>query len=172
MEVSLRKCTVDDVDVLRDLAIEIFQVTFADKNTPENMEAYINRGFDREKLCEELKDLNSDFFFLNADEQIAGYMKINEAPSQTEINDESSLEVERIYLSAEYQGKGLGQYLMQQAINIAQNRGKRYIWLGVWEKNEKALRFYKKNGFYKIGAHSFVMGDDDQTDFLMRKDLE
>ena len=171
MELSLRKCTTEDLDILRDLAIKIFQDTFADKNSPENMEEYINRGFAKEKLYEELKDCNSDFFFLNADGNIAGYMKINETPSQTEINDRLSLEIERLYMSAEYQGKGLGQYMMQQAINIAQRREKRYIWLGVWEKNEKALRFYKNNGFYKIGAHSFVMGDDDQTDFLMRKDL-
>ena len=60
---------------------------------------------------------------------------------------------------------------MEQAIRIANLRKKRYVWLGVWEKNEKALRFYKKTGFYEIGTHSFFVGDEEQTDSLMRKDL-
>ena len=91
---------------------------------------------------------------------------------QTDIHDEQSLEIERIYVSKEFQGEGLGRCLMEKAISTAIRRKKKYVWLGVWEKNEKALRFYKRNGFYQIGTHSFVMGDDEQTDYIMRKDLE
>ena len=60
---------------------------------------------------------------------------------------------------------------MEYSIKTAADNGKNYVWLGVWEKNEKALKFYKKNGFYRIGEHSFVIGNDVQTDYIMRKDL-
>lgn len=171
MERFLKRCTIDDKDVLRSLSIQTFYETFAVMNTQKDMEEYLNRAFDIEKLHRELEDIHSDFFFLFADDGLAGYLKINETPSQTDINDPDSLEIERIYVSAEYQGKGLGRYLMEQAISMAFKRKKQYIWLGVWEKNEKALLFYKMNGFYKVGTHSFVMGDDEQTDYIMRKDL-
>lgn len=171
MNIRLRLCTAEDADILRKLSIETYYETFAPVNTPENMEAYLNRAFDIDKLRRELNDKNSTFFLLYSDEELAGYLKVNEAPSQTDINDEESLEIERIYVLGKFQGKGLGGYLMEQALGIAAKQKKKYAWLGVWEKNEKALRFYKKKGFYKIGTHPFFMGDDEQTDYIMRKDL-
>ena len=74
-------------------------------------------------------------------------------------------------ISKDFQGHGLGRFLMDQAIGIALQRKKKYVWLGVWEKNTKALAFYKKSGFYPVGTHTFVMGDDVQTDYIMRRDL-
>ena len=160
-----------DIDELRTLSIHTYYETFAALNTPENMEKYLRCAFDREKLRKELEDKNSLFFFLLSGEKLAGYLKVNEAPSQTDVNDPASLEIERIYVSGEFQGEGLGRYLVELAIRMAVERKKKYVWLGVWEKNEKAIRFYKRNGFCQIGTHSFVMGEDVQTDYIMRKDL-
>ena len=136
-----------------------------------DMAAYLAEAYDRDKLLGELRDGHEQFFFLYADGKLAGYLKLNEAPSQSDVNDGASLEIERIYVSAAFQGKGLGSFLMEQAVCMAKERGKQYVWLGVWERNEKALRFYRSNGFYAIGKHSFIMGDDRQTDYIMRKDL-
>ena len=172
MDISLKPCGLADLDELRALSIRTYYEIFAALNTPEDMEEYLNRAFDREKLRRELEDKNSMFFFLRSGDKLTGYLKVNEAPSQTDVNDADSLEIERIYVSSEFQGEGLGRYLMEQAIAIAVERKKKYVWLGVWEKNKKAIRFYKKNGFYEIGTHTFVMGDDVQTDYIMRKDLE
>ena len=171
MSTVLRQCTIQDFDVLRELSIRTYYETFAHLNTPENMSAYLEDAFNVERLTKEMIDPNSEFCFLYKNEQLAGYLKLNEAPSQTDINDSESLEIERIYVSSEFQGAGLGGYLMEQAVKKAIERNKKYVWLGVWEKNEKAIRFYKKNGFYEIGTHTFVMGDDVQTDYVMRKDL-
>lgn len=171
MNIILRQCTLDNFDVLRQLSIRTYYETFTHLNTAEDMEAYLKDAFNVDKLCSELNDMNSEFYSLYYNEKLAGYLKLNEAPSQTDINDKASLEIERIYISSEFQGEGLGRYLMEQAINMAIERNKQYTWLGVWEKNEKAINFYQKNGFYKIGTHSFVMGNDVQTDFIMRKDL-
>ena len=171
MSTVLRKCTTEDLDLLRELSIRTYYETFAHLNTPEDMQAYLDEAFEINKLRRELDDPNSSFFFLYFNDILVGYLKLNEALSQTDINDEASLEIERIYVSSEFQGKGLGRYLIEQAIAVASGRKKDYVWLGVWEKNEKAIHFYKKNGFYEIGKHAFVMGEEVQTDFVMRRDL-
>lgn len=171
MSQTMRVCTERDLDVLRDLSITTYRQTFAAVNTEENMNAYLEDAFAADKLLQELRDENSEFVLLEEGGKPAGYLKINEAPSQTEINDKASLEIQRIYIDARAQGKGLGTRLMQYAIDTARERGKRYVWLGVWEHNDKAIRFYTRNGFYRIGEHAFIMGDDRQTDHLMRKDL-
>lgn len=168
---SIRKCTVQDLDSLCKISIETFYQTFADSNTEKNMTAYLDSAYNKEKLYEELCNPYSSFFFIYVDESLAGYLKTNEYPSQTDINDIDSLELERIYILKEFQGAGLGQDLLEHTISIATEHGKKYIWLGVWEHNERAKHFYQKNGFYRIGAHSFVVGDDVQTDYVMRKDL-
>ena len=171
MNKILRKCTTSDFELLRELSITTYYETFAHLNTPEDMTAYLEDAFNTDKLMNEFNDSNSEFYFVYCDEKLAGYLKLNEAPSQTDINDKNALEVERIYVSSEFQGKGLGNFLMEQAISIATERSKEYVWLGVWEKNKKAICFYQKNGFYKIGTHNFVMGKDVQNDFIMRKNL-
>ena len=172
MVTLFRQCNMEDADILADFSRQKFYETFASMNTPENMAVYLNEAFAPEKIRAELANPDSAFYFLYADEKLAGYLKLNEAPAQTDVRDAQSLEIERIYVSKDFQGEGLGRYLLEKATSIAMRREKKYIWLGVWEKNEKALRFYKRNGFYPIGAHVFMIGDDEQTDYLMRKDLQ
>lgn len=171
MSQTMHVCTESDLDALRDLSITTYRQTFAAVNTEENMNAYLEDAFAADKLLRELRDTNSEFVLAENDGRPAGYLKINEAPSQTEFNDKVSLEIQRIYIDAGAQGKGLGTRLMRYAIDTAKERGKQYVWLGVWEHNDKAIRFYARNGFYRIGEHAFIMGDDRQTDHLMRKDL-
>ena len=171
MSCYLKQCTADDFDTLRELSIKTYYETFSPLNTPEDMTAYLHDAFNVQKFAEEFHDIYSEFYFLYYHGQIAGYLKLNEAPSQTDINDKESLEIERIYVSRKFQGVGLGRFLMERAVAMATECRKKYVWLGVWEKNEKAIGFYKKNGFYEIGTHIFVMGEDAQNDYIMRKDL-
>ena len=167
----IKKCTLQDLESLQKISIETFYQTFADSNTAENMQAYLQSAYNEEKLYRELSNPNSSFFFVYVDERVAGYLKLNEFDAQTDINDSDSLELERIYILRDFQGMGLGKDLLEHAISVAIEHGKKYIWLGVWEHNERAKRFYQKNGFYRIGEHSFVVGDDVQIDYVMRKDL-
>jgi ribosomal protein S18 acetylase RimI-like enzyme len=171
MHITVRDCRSDDLNALQEIAYRTFDDTFAPLNSPSNMKSYLKNAFDHEKLRDELSDSNSLFYFLYIDGRLSGYLKLNEHKSQTEVFDPKSMEIERIYIVKELQGIGSGQILMDKAIEVACARGKSYIWLSVWEKNSKALRFYIKNGFYKMGEHFFTMGDDRQTDCLMRKDL-
>jgi ribosomal protein S18 acetylase RimI-like enzyme len=171
MKLLFRECGLEDLPVLQLTSHNTFNETFAHMNTPSTMEAYLKHAFSPEKLGKELAVKDSVFYFLYADGQLSGYLKLNEGNAQTDIFDPEALEIERIYVKKEFQGLGLGGALMDNALRIARTRGKTYAWLGVWEKNQKAIAFYKKHGFYIAGTHSFFMGDEEQNDYVMRKDL-
>ena len=169
MDIQIKKCTVDDLLILQEISIETFNDTFKDQNSPENMKAYLERAFNVKQLQSELANHSSEFYFIYLDGQQAGYLKVNSNEAQSENISDESLEIERIYIRNKFQGKGLGKYLINKAEEIAINKKKKSIWLGVWEKNENAIKFYEKQGFVQTGAHSFYMGDEEQLDYIMTK---
>jgi diamine N-acetyltransferase len=171
MKTTIRPCRADEVKTLQTLALETFNDAFREMNSEENINTYLQEAFNTKKLSAELTDPGSSFFFLYAEDNLAGYLKINIAPSQTDINDPQTLEVERIYVLEEFQGQGLGAVLMELALQLAQDMGKKSIWLGVWEKNTGAIAFYKKQGFIEAGRHSFRMGDEIQSDWILKREL-
>ncbi|MFC4798365.1 GNAT family N-acetyltransferase [Neobacillus sp. GCM10023253] len=171
MTINIKKCTLEDLHTLQEISYETFNETFKDQNSPENMIAYLERAFNLNQLKIELSNLSSQFFFIYFNNDVAGYLKVNINDAQSEEMGEESLEVERIYIKKEFQKHGLGKDLLNKALEIAMERNKKKIWLGVWEKNENAIAFYKKMGFVQTGAHSFYMGDEEQTDFIMAKTL-
>ncbi|AWB43037.1 GNAT family N-acetyltransferase [Paenibacillus sp. CAA11] len=171
MTPTLKKCTLENLSLLQEISIETFNETFKDQNTPENMKAYLERAFHVEQLKQELTNLSSEFYFVYADGEVAGYLKVNTDEAQSEEMDHDSLEIERIYIRKKYHKQGLGKYLFHKAIEIAVERNKKKVWLGVWEKNKNAIAFYQKMGFIQTGAHSFYMGDEEQVDYIMTKTL-
>jgi len=171
MTISIKKCTHEDVQILQKISYDTFNETFKHQNSPENMNAYLEKAFNIDQLEKELANGSSQFFFLYFHNDVAGYLKVNTEDAQSEKMGKESLEVERIYIKSHFQKLGLGKYLLNKAQDIARAHGKTNIWLGVWEKNENAIAFYKKLGFVQTGAHSFYMGDEEQTDFIMTKTL-
>lgn len=171
MPITIRRCSLADLSMLQKISIETFNDTFKEQNTPENMKAYLDKAFTLAQLEKELMNGASSFFFIYQEEELAGYLKVNTGEAQTEKMDEESLEIERIYIRTKFQKQGLGNHLMNKAVEIAGDLEKKIIWLGVWEKNPNAIAFYEKNGFVKTGAHSFYMGDEEQTDFILTKTL-
>lgn len=171
MTVKLRTCTYKDLEALREISMETFLETFGSQNSPESMQAYLEKAFNRAQLEKELSNPSSEFYLLDSDGEPAGYLKVNTGDAQTEGMGRDSLEVERIYIRRRFHKRGLGTYLILQAVRIAEERNKERIWLGVWEKNEGAIAFYTKMGFVQTGAHSFFMGDEEQTDYIMTKTL-
>lgn len=169
---TFHKCTTNDLQQLCDLSKKTYQDTFGELCSEEIMQAYLNEAFSTEKINQELNNQNSAFYFAYDNESLVGYIKINDFPAQTDINDEKSLELERIYLLQEFQGRRYGEELLDKAVCIAERKKKKYIWLGVWNKNIKAIRFYTKNGFQTFGEHIFVMGNEQQNDFIMKKELD
>lgn len=171
MTFELKECKPADLDTLVAVSIETFTDTFADQNTPENMAAYLNSAYQPEKLLGEMDNPHSKFYFAYAGDEVAGYLKINIEDAQSEPLGSDRLEVERIYIRSKFKLQGIGRLLIEEAIAKAKARGKQYIWLGVWEYNHNALRFYERMGFKRVGEHAFYMGDDKQTDYIMAKAL-
>jgi diamine N-acetyltransferase len=171
MNITIKPCTNEDVFILQEISYETFNETFKDQNSPENMNAYLERAFNLKQLEKELSTIFSQFFFIYLNNEVAGYLKVNTQEAQSENMGEDSLEIERIYIRAKFQNLGLGKYLMNKAIEVALEQGKNKIWLGVWEKNVNAIAFYEKSGFETAGSHSFYMGDEEQIDFIMIKSL-
>ncbi|MDQ0655841.1 GNAT family N-acetyltransferase [Paenibacillus sp. W2I17] len=171
MTIRIEICTIEQVCELREISYETFNETFKAQNSPENMNAYLEKAFNREQLENELSMADSQFLFIYVDNQVAGYMKVNINDAQSEKMGEESLEIERVYIKKEFQKHGLGKVMLQKAIEMATEHHKTNIWLGVWEKNENAIAFYEKMGFVQTGAHAFYMGDEEQIDFIMTKKI-
>lgn len=171
MTITIKKCQQADVKKLQEVSIETFEETFKDQNSTENMETYLAKAFNEEQLLKELANELSEFYLIYVGGEVAGYLKVNISEAQSENMGDTTLEVERIYIRNRYQGQGLGKHLMNKAIERATAQNKQSIWLGVWEKNEAAIGFYQKAGFIKTGAHAFYMGDDKQTDWIMKKSI-
>ncbi|WP_202707720.1 GNAT family N-acetyltransferase [Sporosalibacterium faouarense] len=171
MAINIKKCTIEDVHKLKEISYETFNETFKDQNSPENINAYLERSFNLKQLEKELSNNYSKFFFIYFNDELAGYLKVNINDAQTEEMGDELLEVERIYIKNRFQKHGLGKYLLNKALEIAKKLDKKKIWLGVWEENENAIAFYKKMGFVQTDAHSFYMGDEEQTDYIMIKKL-
>lgn len=170
--IYIEKVTLNNIDQLQKIGRQTFHETFSAENTEENMTKYLEGGFSIEKLTAELKDKNSEFYFATLDNNVIGYLKLNFGQSQTEFQDDNALEIERIYVSKEFHGKSVGQLLYNKAIEIARQKKADYVWLGVWEENTRAKNFYKKNGFVEFDKHVFKLGNDEQTDIMMKLKLD
>ena len=168
MSYFIRKAGLEDLELLQTIGRLTFAETFAAFNSAENLTQYLEHSFSPDKLTIELTNEASAFYFAEHDGQVIGYLKINFGQAQTELNDEHALEIERIYVLKQYHGKKVGQLLYEKAIQIALEMKKQYVWLGVWEENHRALQFYKKNGFVEFDRHIFKLGDDAQTDIMMK----
>lgn len=169
--ITIRKVTTEDIDTLQAISRQTFSETFSESNTAEDMEKYLEESFSAKKLATEVSNEHSTFYFAATDQEIIGYMKLNTGRAQTELQNKNSLEIERIYVLNEHQGQKAGQQLYEEALKVAREKNADYIWLGVWEENYKAIRFYQKNGFAAFDQHIFRLGDDVQTDIMMRKIL-
>ena len=153
---------------LQAIGRQTFTETFSSTNSEENLNAYLQYGFSTAKLTAELNNPNSEFYFATLNDKVIGYLKINFGIAQTELQDPKAMEVERIYVLGEFQSKKVGQLLFEKALAIAKNKKVDFIWLGVWEENHRAIRFYTKNGFVAFDSRIFLMGNDKQTDILMK----
>ncbi|GAB3931767.1 GNAT family N-acetyltransferase [Mucilaginibacter myungsuensis] len=166
--ITLSKVGQADLEPLLIFSKKTFFDAFYHLNNPEDVEAYATKAFAEGRLAEELNDPASEFYFACINCEIVGYIKLNYGPAQTDVNDDTSVELERIYVSSFHQGKQIGQQLMEFAIQTAKDKKLKYVWLGVWEHNQKAIKFYQRHGFKIFGEHDFMLGKDKQVDKLMK----
>ncbi|MFV0557927.1 MAG: GNAT family N-acetyltransferase [Enterococcus sp.] len=172
MEITLKPVAVSEVGVLQQLSITTYTDTFAKHNTAKDLADYLEDAYNIAQLTSEIKNPDTRFFFLYEAETLAGYLKVNVGIAQSEYFAPESFEVERIYILPAFKRKGYGKFLLNTAIDLAKKEGYPSIWLGVWEHNYPAQAFYQTLGFKVVGEHSFFMGEDEQRDLLLQKQLK
>jgi len=171
MELQYAKCALKDLQQLRLISEQTFVHAFEKDNDPKDFKNYIEKAFALNKIMEELLNTYSDFYFVYNIDVLVGYFKLNIMSAQSDVHCDDSMELERIYVLKEYQGLGLGEQFLHRIKKIAQERKKKMLWLGVWEKNKRAIKFYQRHGFQKFDTHPYFIGTDEQTDWLMSFDL-
>lgn len=171
MQIVFRPIQTNEVDELKSIATTTFVQSYEHLNDPENFGRYITKAFTQEKLLEEIKNDESYYYFVLLNENIIGYLKLNVGMSQTEDYGDEYLEIERIYLDRGYQRRGIGSRMMSYALARGRALHKKKVWLGVWDRNPKAIRFYEGVGFSITGEHIFQFGDEDQRDLIMEMDI-
>jgi ribosomal protein S18 acetylase RimI-like enzyme len=168
----IEKVEVESVEKLRTISIATFVDAFGSANSSENMKYYLDRSFSTQQLLGELKTVGSYFYFAKFAGRTIGYLKINIGKVQTDLREESGLEVERIYVVSDLQGKGVGGSLIDFSIAKAKEFSRDFVWLGVWDQNFTAIDFYRKKGFIQTGSHPFYLGTDLQTDLIFRRPVK
>jgi ribosomal protein S18 acetylase RimI-like enzyme len=170
-EILVRVCTEKDIELLVFLGRKTFTDTFADVNTEENLRLYLDSSYNSQKLKEEFREQGTVFFLAEIERLPVGFAKVRDGEKFNELKAYSTLEIERLYAVKDHLGSGVGKKLMETCIDHAKKKGCDLVWLGVWEKNPRAIRFYEKFGFEKFGSHVFHVGNDPQTDILMKKNI-
>lgn len=171
MTIKITPCKAEQLNLLRNISLQTYRDTFAESNSEALIEQYFRDALTPEKLLQEFNTVGTNFYFISLNDNIAGFLKTNTDDAQNDDVDKNALEIERLYVCKNYLRNGLGQRLIAFACELAQQKGKSCVWLGVWEGNVSALAFYKAQHFHQIGEHPFDMGGDIQTDLLLKKDI-
>ncbi len=171
VETIVRKVDQMEIPTLLKIGRTTFTESFGSLNTKSDFDQYMAANFNLQKITDEFNHPESHFYFACQEDRTVGYLKLNQGSAQTEDTLENALEIERIYVLSEFQGSGIGQLLFDKALEVARENDFERVWLGVWDKNTNAIRFYERNGFAKFATHPFKLGSDDQTDILMKLEL-
>ncbi|MEI2737499.1 MAG: GNAT family N-acetyltransferase [Chitinophagaceae bacterium] len=168
---KIRIASSEDAELIADMSRQTFYETFVSQNTKENMDKFMNGVFTKDALTKEVGAPGNIFLLAYDEQEPVGYVRMRENNNPPELSNMETIEIARIYATTNSIGKGVGKALMQESIKMATEKKKQVVWLGVWEKNQRAIEFYTRWGFEKFSTHIFMLGDDPQTDWLMKKEL-
>lgn len=168
----IRYATPSDAGMLSELGARTFSEAFARDNTPANLAAHLKNSFSPEIQHRELSQADMNFLIAEVDGQPVGYAQLLFNSREKRVEGSNPMEIRRIYVLQDVVGKGMGSKLMTASLNEARQRACDIVWLGVWEKNRRAIDFYRKWGFREVGSHIFLLGDDPQTDLIMVLELD
>jgi len=169
MTLVIRKATIKDAKLIADISHQTFYETFASYNRKEDMDKFLTQQFTKGRLMLEVGARENIFLLAYEGREVAGYVKLRDERVPLSLGTNNAMEVARLYAMTGKIGKGVGSLLMQSSVNIAKEKSKEWLWLGVWEKNQRAIDFYTRWGFEKFDETDFLLGDDLQRDWLMKK---
>lgn len=171
MDLTIRYATENDAALIADISRQTFYETFAPLNSKENISIFMNVQFTKGRLMLEVGRPENIFLLAYNNNEVAGYVKLRDSRKPEGLNSNNTLEIARLYAMPKMIGKGVGKLLMQKSLDIADQKKKDFVWLGVWKENKKAIDFYKTWGFTVFGECDFILGNDLQKDWLMKKQL-
>lgn len=169
--IKINNCTKNDIPLIIQLGIRTFCETFEEVTSESDLQKYLIKAFNHKQIETEFSNWDSEFYLIKNNDIACGYMKLNYNNAQQEFKEPDGMELARIYILERFKAKGIGKKAIEFCFNKANYLSKKYIWLGVWESNFQAIRFYEKYGFKKIGEHVFQVGNDSQKDILMKKNI-
>lgn len=169
-EIKIVPAIEEDASMIADLSRDTFYETYAEENTPENMVKFMHYQFSKEQLMDEVGKKENHFFLAYINDAVVGYIKLKDA-THKHFGDNNGVEISRFYARKAFIGKGVGKTLMETALNYAQKNGKEWIWLVVWKQNTRAIRFYESFGYCIFEECTFVLGDDIQHDWVMKRNV-
>jgi GNAT superfamily N-acetyltransferase len=167
--IAIRRAAQSDNALLSELGAATFAETFGATNTPEDMQGYLQAAFSPDLQAGELADPATVFLIAEIAGQPAGYARLREARPSATLDAVRPVELVRLYARARWIGRGVGAALMDASLQQAIDNGCDVMWLGVWERNERAIAFYRKWAFREFGSHAFLLGKDLQNDLLMAR---
>lgn len=170
-QVYCRIATVDDATLLTEISRNTFYDTYHLQNTKENMDLFLEQNLQFNSIQNELTDPDNIFILIYDGNELSGYAKLSEKNVPQLSKDSSAMEISRFYTIKEKIGKGIGKILMEECISKAKEKIKQIIWLCVWQQNHRAIAFYKKSGFEIFAEYCFVLGNEKQDDWLMKRVL-
>lgn len=169
--ITIRPATAEDAGLIADMSRQTFYDTFAAQNNKEDMDKFLQEQFTREMLIAEVDAPGNLFLLAYEGQRPVGYARLRDNNNPPELSGKNTLEIARIYAIKESIGKGVGSALMEECISEARKRGKEMVWLGVWQENKRAIAFYERWGFEIFASHDFILGNDVQKDWLMKRNL-
>lgn len=169
---DIRLAGAADAAPLAALAARTFREAFAADNTPENMAAYLKRTYGFSQQAEEIADSAITTLLAEMEGRTVGFAQLRAGPPPPCVTGPQPVELWRFYVDRPWHGRGVAQALMAAARAEAVRRGARTLWLGVWERNQRARAFYRKCGFLDVGSQPFILGGDRQIDSVMAAALD
>lgn len=169
LDLTIRRADPDDAEWLADFGARTFSEAFAAENEPEDLAAYLAASFSPARQAAELADPASTFLVAELGGRAVGYAKLRAGEPAQDVRGARPVNLVRLYVSAEWLGRGVGQALMRACMEEARQAGHQTVWLGVWERNERAQAFYRKWSFRAVGEHVFQLGSDPQRDIVMER---
>jgi len=168
---AIRRGEARDAVALAELGARTFSDTFLADNDPNDIAAFLAETFSPEKQAAELADAATSYLVAEIDGALVGYAMLQRGVAPACVEGKAPIEIARLYVARAQLGRGTGEALMTRCVEHARNAGHDVIWLGVWERNARAIRFYERWGFRAVGQHVFVVGKDPQNDLLLSRAL-
>ena len=171
MKIILRSASSKDAAVLADFARQTFETAFGPDNNPDDMQAYLDKCFTKDQLKSELAKPDVIYLLAYDEKMLVGYVKLEVGPPPDYDSAINPVQLSRLYVDSHLLGKGIGTQLMALTLQECHQRGYESVWLGVWDQNMQARKFYERCGYQKIGTKSFILGNDTQIDTVYLLDL-